>query len=437
MAAMVMAACSDDVLEERASENANVAANSLLQVRTRGTGDEATISYPVQVYVFQGEGSGGSDAECLAVQTIGDAGQALNIVLTEGTYSVYAVGGASSSDFTLPAKDEATTSTVIALKEGRTLTDLMAASATATLADGGSNTVTLGLQRKTMLIQDITISKIPSAATAVSVTISPLWQSLTIGGTFSTAGQTTTIALTKQEDGRTWKNSAGSVFLLPPSSQPASISVNITVGGATTTYTYSTTDQLEAGYKINILGTYTEAVGVSLTGTITGATWLGERTISFTFDESGSTAAGNDTDPNSGPDASAGVPAVGDTYLGCYVLAVTDADDHADLLLLAATELTGTFWGTNAQAEVEAALATLTDGGISGWDVPDRDEARLIFDARGSIGGLTHASYLCENSGYKCFRVSSSVASFSATAAPTATSDTVLRAVATVTIAKD
>jgi hypothetical protein len=85
----------------------------------------------------------------------------------------------------------------------------------------------------------------------------------------------------------------------------------------------------------------------------------------------------------------------------------------------------------------EAEYSTLTDGGISGWDVPDRDEARLIFDARGSICGLTHASYLCENSGYKCFRVGSSVASFSATAAPTATSDTALRAVATVTIAKE
>ena len=350
----------------------------------------------------------------------------------------------------------------------------MSATATATLTDGGTNTVTLGLQRRTMLLQDVIIKQVPTAATAVTVTIAPLWQSLTVGGTYSGASGATTIALTRQDDGRTWQNAqplpshqgegssadlpshqgegpgVGSVFLLPPSSQPASVSVSITVGGNTTTYTYSTTDQLEAGYKINILGTYTEAVGVSLTGTITGATWLGERTISFTFDESGSTAAGNDTDPtpdpsptgagsspNSGPDASAGVPAVGDTYLGCYVLAVTDADDHADLLLLAATELTGTFWGTNAQAEVEAALATLTDGGISGWDVPDRNEARLIFDARGSIGGLTHASYLCENSGYKCFRVSSSVASFSATAAPTATSDTALRAVATVTIAKD
>ena len=428
LAAAMLAACSEDVLEERVSEKNEAAAKSLLQVRTR-TSDEAAIAYPVQVYVFQGDGS---DEECMAVQTIGDEGQTLNIALTEGTYSVYAIGGASSTDYSLPTKDEAATTTAIALKEGKALTDLMTATATATLTDGGTNTVTLGLQRKTMLIQDVTIKKVPSAATAVSVTIAPLWQSLTVGGTYSTTGQSTTIALTKQEDNRTWKNSV-SAFLLPPSSQPASVSVGITVGGNTTTYTYSTTDQLEAGYKINILGTYTEAVGVSLTGTITGATWLGERTISFTFDESGSTAAGSS--PNSGPDASAGVPAVGDTYLGCYVLAVTDADDHADLLLLAATELTGTFWGTNAQAEVEAALATLTDGGISGWDVPDRDEARLIFDARGSIGGIGHDSYLCENGGYKRFRLG--VSSFSATTPPSSSTDTALRAVATVSIAKE
>ena len=442
LSAAMLAACSDHVPEERVSENGNAAADALLQVRTRGS-DDATVSYPVQVYVFSGDDAG----DCRAVQTLGDAGQTLNIALAEGTYSVYAVGGAGSDDYTLPAKDEATPLTAIALNEGRALTDLMSATATATLTDGGTNTVTLGLQRRTMLLQDVIIKQVPTAATAVTVTIAPLWQSLTVCGTYSCASGATTIALIRQDDGRTWQNAqplpshqgegpgVGSVFLLPPSSQPASVSVSITVGGNTTTYTYSTTDQLEAGYKINILGTYTEALGVSLTGTITGATWLGERTISFTFDESGSTAAGSS--PNSGPDASAGVPAVGDTYLGCYVLAVTDADDHADLLLLAATELTGTFWGTNAQAEVEAALATLTDGGISGWDVPDRDEARLIFDARGSIGGLTHASYLCENSGYKCFRVGSSVASFSATAAPAAASDTALRAVATVTIAKD
>lgn len=449
LAAAMLAACSDDVLEERASENANVAANSLLQVRTRGT-DDATISYPVQVYVFQGEGSGGSGAECVAVQTIGDAGQALNIALTEGTYSVHAVGGASSTDYNLPTKDEATATSAITLRDGKALTDLMAASATATLADGGTNTVTLSLQRKTMLIQDITISKIPSAATAVSVTIAPLWQSLTIGGTYSTEGQTTTIALTKQEDGRTWKNNAGSVFLLPPSSQPASISVNITVGGATNTYTYSTSDQLEAGYKITISGTYTEAVGVNLTGTITGATWLGVRTISFSFDENGSNASGTNGDTGNG-EANNGqgngdpsqtttgeFPAAGDTYQGCFVLASTTAADglSAELTLLSPTELTGFFDTTpeTMQSNIETALSTVTSGGISGWEVPTTAEATLIYDAREAIGGLTASSYLCYSSGYRAFKPTD--ATFSAEKNNVRAS-TVLRPVATITLTKD
>ena len=216
--------------------------NSVLQVRTRGaSGDGATVAYPVAVYVFEGD-------ECKASQTIGDEGQTLNIALTEGTYSVYAVGGVPASDYVLPSVSDALTTSAIALQEGKELTDLMTASATVTLVDGGTNTVTLGMARKTMLIQDVTIKKVPSTATAVTVTIAPLWQSLTIGGTYSTTNGSTTITLTKQEDGRTWKNN-GSAYLLPPSSQPASVSVNITMGGTTKTYTYSTSDELEAGYK--------------------------------------------------------------------------------------------------------------------------------------------------------------------------------------------
>ncbi|MBR2150979.1 MAG: FimB/Mfa2 family fimbrial subunit [Prevotella sp.] len=269
--------------------------NSVLQVRTRGaSGDGATVVYPVAVYVFEGD-------ECKASQTIGDEGQTLNIALTEGTYSVYAVSGVSASDYVLPSVSNALTTSAIALQEGKKHADLMTASATVTLVDGGTNTVTLGMTRKTMLIQDVTIKKVPSAATAVTVTIAPLWHSLTIGGTYSSTNGSSTITLTKQEDGRTWKSS-GSVYLLPPSSKPASVSVNITMGGTTKTYTYNTSGELEAGYKINIDGTYTEAVGVNLTGTITGATWLGERTISFTFDEDGSSTSGNDNNGGSGGD---------------------------------------------------------------------------------------------------------------------------------------
>ena len=429
LAVLGLTACEKglDAEGEFTSSTASQVTNSVLQVTTRGGGgsNDATIAYPVQVYVFQGN-------DCKAVQTIGDEGQTLNLPLVEGTYSVYAVGGAGSTDYNLPTKDNATTTTALTLKEGRSLTDLMAASATATLVDGGTNTVTLGMTRKTMLIQDVTIKKIPTAATAVSVTIAPLWQALTVSGACANAGQSQTIALTKQADNRTWTNDA-TAFVMPPSSQPASISVNITSGGTTKTYTYSTSDQLEAAYKINIDGTYTEAVGVNLTGTITGATWLGERTISFEFDENGSNGVNGD-DPSELNNSSSDIPAVGDTYQGCYVLTVNDADDYAEVTLLSPTELTGIDYSSNIQASTDAALSTVTDGDISGWEVPTTAEAQLMYNARETIGNLTANSYLyCGSSGYRAFKPSAEAFG----PINGLMTSTVLRPVATITINKD
>ena len=137
LAAVLLTACEkglDELGEGMSPSPTGQVTNSVLQVRTRGTSpsEEATVAYPVQVYVFQGD-------DCKAVQAIGDEGQTLNIPLVEGTYSVYAVAGASATVYTLPTKDNATTTTALTLKEGRTLTDLMAAQATATLVDGGTH----------------------------------------------------------------------------------------------------------------------------------------------------------------------------------------------------------------------------------------------------------------------------------------------------------
>ena len=421
MAAVVLTACEKSIVDEELQTP-----NATLQVTTRGTND-AVVAYPVQVYVFQND-------ICRAVQTIGDAGQTLNIALTEGTYSVYAVGGASSTDYNLPTKDDATTTTAITLKDGKALTDLMAATATATLVDGGTNTVTLGLARKVMMIQDIEIKKIPTAATAVSVTFAPLWQNITVGANYAGTTGSSTIALAKQSDGRTWKNTA-SAYLLPPSSQPASVSVNMTIGGVTKTYTYSTADELEAGYKINIEGTYTEAAGVALTGTITGATWLGERTISFTFDENGAngTNGNNEPDPNNNT-AATDYPAAGSTYQGCYVLAADVADDgqSAELTLLSPSETVC----VGTEAAVTATLATLGTAAVSGWELPTKSqmqlvEAKLLSDD----ASLSGAFYLFRKSdngiGYH------KLGGTSWATVPNTTTAYRLRPVAVVTVAKE
>ena len=375
LAVLGLTACEKGLVDEAAVSTTGQVGNSVLQVRTRGaSGDGATVVYPVAVYVFEGD-------ECKASQTIGDEGQTLNIALTEGTYAVYAVSGVSASDYVLPTVSNALTTSAITLQEGKKLTDLMTASATVTLVDGGTNSVTLGMTRKTLLIQDVTIKKVPSAATAVTVTIAPLWQNLTIGGTYSTTNGNSTISLTKQEDGKTWKSS-GSVYLLPPSSQPASVSVNITMGGTTKTYTYSTSDELEAGYKINIDGTYTEVVGVNLTGTITGATWLGERTISFTFDEDGSSTSENDNNGGDNGSDTQDFPSVGDTYQGCYVLAVTVEDDgqSAEVVLLSPNEQAVT-----SASDAESALESLGVDGISDWTVPTKAQMDAFAAARNDV----------------------------------------------------
>ena len=450
LAVLGLTACEKMLVDDIEDVGNGQVKNSVLQVRTRSggsSGDAATVAYPVTVYVFAGD-------ECRAVQTIGDEGQTLNIPLVEGTYSVYAVGGASTSDYVLPTMDDATVTSAIALCKGHEHGDLMAASATAMLVDGGTNTVTLGMTRKTMLIQDVTIKKIPTAATAVSVTIAPLWQSLTVGGTYSTMNGSNTIGLTRQEDGRTWQNAA-SAYLLPPSSQPASVSVNITIGGTTKTYTYSCSDQLEAGYKINIDGTYTEAIGVNLTGTITGATWLGERMISFEFDESGSSTVDDDNGGgnrnNEAPDNTEDIPAVGSTYQGCYVLASTVADDgqSAELTLLSPNETTigkayndASFIGHPEvlDALIDEKLAEADVDGISDWRLPTYNELNSIYASLDAINKAFESDvsasgkYLYDASDTVLYRILSQTAAngadnFAATAR--------IRPVATVSITKE
>jgi len=381
--------------------------NSLLQVRTRTIDEGTEVSFPVNVYVFKGE-------KCVALQTLTDENHPLSIALTEGDYSVYAIGGASAENYILPSQEDATPSMAIALQAGKSHGDLMAAKSNVTLVDGGTNTLTLALERKVMLLQNVTLNNIPSAATAVSVTISPLWQQLE-GTTYTGEEGTTTIALTKQSDGHTW-NFTGEEYLLPPSGNSLTIAVNITTANGTSTYSYNTSEQLEASGKFNIQGTYTEAIGVTLTGTITGAKWKSEKTISFEFDESGSQTA----DPNSGENnddtddiITGTIPEVGSTYQTCYVLAVTDKGSYSEVLLLSPkqkTILTGSETKEEALTKVETAIPTCGVEGINGWRLMTDTEITIAINTPKTPNIQKDIRYFyIENGVLKSAKISSSI----------------------------
>lgn len=373
----VFAACSTTDMSESVDEITQKEANSMLQVRTRATSaeGEATVSYPVYVYVFKGN-------DCVALQTIHDGNETLSIPLVEGTYSVYAVGGASSTDYTLPSQESATSSVTVVLKDGKSHGDLMVAKSTVVLTEGGTNMLTLAMERKVMMLQSVSLQKIPSSATAVSLTFSPLWTSMA-GTTYAGESGTETIDLTQQEDGHTW-TFTGSKYLLPPSSNPATISVNVTTSTGTSSYTYSIAESLEAGDIINVQGKYTEAMGVTLTGTIEGAVWKDEKTISFEFNESGSSTAGEESGDDTGDvTPTTTIPAVGDTYQGCYVLSVSENNGVADVLILSPNQkkmenFTGNETADQAMSMVEAAMSECTVDGISGWRLMTYEEAELL-----------------------------------------------------------
>lgn len=375
--AVFFTACSTTDLSESVDELTQEEANSMLQVRTRATSveGEATVSYPVYVYVFKGN-------DCVALQTIHDGNETLSIPLVEGTYSVYAVGGASSTDYTLPSQENATSSVTVVLKDGKSHGDLMVAKSTVVLTEGGTNMLTLAMERKVMMLQSVSLQKIPSSATAVSLTFSPLWQSI-VGTTYAGESGTETIDLTQQEDGHTWIFT-GSKYLLPPSSNPATISVNVTTSTGTSSYTYNIAESLEAGDIINVQGKYTEAMGVTLTGTIEGAVWKDEKTISFEFNESGSSTAGEESGDDTGDvTPTTTIPAVGDTYQGCYVLSVSENNGVADVLILSPNQkkmenFTGNETADQAMSMVEAAMSECTVDGISGWRLMTYEEADLL-----------------------------------------------------------
>ncbi len=398
-------ACEKMTLPEHEGE-----ANSSLQVCTRiGEGNEgAVINYPVYVYVFKGE-------DCVALQTISSESQMLNIALTEGTYSVYAIGGASEENYVLPTQETATPSMAITLKEGKSHGDLMMAKSNVTLVDGGTNTLTLGMERKIMELKSVVLNNIPSAATAVSVTISPLWQQLE-GITYAEQEGEATIALTKQENERTW-TLANTQYLLPPSGNTLTIVVNIVTPNGTKSYTYNSTEALESAGKLNIQGTYTEAVGVTLTGTITGATWKSEKTISFEFNESGSQTADTNTGNDSGNDNNTGnennnndiitgtIPTVGSTYQTCYVLAVTDKGSYSEVLLLSPNQkvidLTSTgITASEAMNLAQAAIPECSVSGINDWRLMTKAEAEIIRKDH-YVPNISNSKYLYINADNK------------------------------------
>lgn len=394
MAVAILTSCSKTVSDDELG-GGNALGNSNLSIITRADGAEGTVAYPVVLYVFN------SSSECVVVKTLADAEAELTIGnLKADTYTVYAIGGADDTRYALPAQADATPTTLIALLDGKVHEDLMVAKNTVPIGEDEDNQLTLALQRVVCMVKEVEVKKIPADVEAVSLVITPLRESLQLNGDYNGEAGTFTLALTKQSDGQTWKNATPQYMM--PSVGNATVSVKLTRDGNTRSYSYTCAEPLLANYKLNIIATYTGGT-FDMTGTLTGATWAGERTITFEFDEEnvtgseettqdsgneqggGEQGGGEPSGGNTGNITPGAAPAEGTNYNGTYVLSSKEnGDGTITVTLMSADQTAGLDFDRDDQASIrEAVNDAIADlmvniDGIDGWRLPNLDEMAII-----------------------------------------------------------
>ena len=382
---MTLCSCAKEVLNQEDAEETSP--TSVLHVLTRtdeGGGDaqEANVPEPVCLYVFNAQGT--------CVRVIPDMSSVSDIRLPGGTYNVYGIAGADAARYLLPEIDEAGADSEIALREGQEYADLMTAHASVTMLGGAEQSLTLNMTRAVFNIRRIAIKQIPDAATAVSVTIAPLYEKVLINGNYSGEEGSYEVALTEEEDGTTWSvgsaDAESDIFLLPSVGNPI-ITISITTSEGTTNYFYQAAGELAANHKVTIEGTYTGEGTLTFDGAITGVEWDSDETVSFDFNENNTPSADPGTsdpsdpsDPGSSTEpSSVTLPAVGSLYQTCYVLAHVDANH----VLLMAPNAVSNILGNGdsndvAKGKIDTELATWNIKGITGWECPNRSNAELI-----------------------------------------------------------
>lgn len=388
-------------------------ANSTLKIKTRALDEnettESKISYPINVYIFY-------ENSCVETALIESESSSISMKLPEGSYEVYAIAGADAENYNLPTKDNATKEYLISLKADKTHGDLMTAKNNITLAYGEENTLTLSLDRKVMLLENVSIKNVPSNVTAVSVTISPLYENILLNGEYSGENGSQTINLTKGSDGTTWENDVNT-YLLEACGQ-ATIKVSLKTDAVTKSYSYTCSDELKANYKINISGTYNEN-GITLNGTITGATWNGTKNINFNFDESGSTtdvSTDTDKDGEEGQDdkeetdetITGNAPQTGTLYKGCYVLKTEQIGGGTKVTLMSTESKTRLEFTKGDQESMKLSinngLQELAVDNIENWRLPTLDELKYIKNninlINENLGNLNKEAILYSSGGF-------------------------------------
>lgn len=393
MTPWVLGACEKELVSEDM-----VVTDSSLSITTRSVTAEETISFPIAVYVFNSESK-----KCIRNEQLASKDDPLKFSLPHGTYDVYAIGGVNENVYTLPSGKELTEETEITLKENKEHADLMTAHSIISLEEEEDNTLTLNMERQVMQLTNVTIKQIPSNISAVSISLSPSYESILINGEF---GKTWAHKYSLVNDGDgCWILPSPTMILLAP--EASTITIGLTKSDGTVKYySYPCSDELKKNYHISIIGNYQEDNTVNIVGSITGTSWAGNKEITFDFGDTETNGEEEEDDL-----INENTPASGTIYKDCYVVKVNATDKANEVLLLYNTDFEiNPKEKSEAQVleEINSELLSLTINGISGWRLPNMEEAKLIIEKSG-VHKITNKYYYYLNNNelkiFNCFKL--------------------------------
>ena len=386
---LLFPSCSKEVINELDSNGQPTCKLNII-TRNGTNGDEEGNSSPTisegRIYIFNG-------TNCVSMLSFDESTSSITSEkLPAGSYTVYAIGG-EISNFVFPEQNAAKPNSEITLGSGKTLDDILMASATASsLTDGETRTLNMTLERKVLRIEQVTIKKVPTDVTGVEVVLEPFYKKICINGNYSEDTEATTISLTKSSDQTTWQATPKS-YLYPSSGKPT-ITIRFIRGTDIKSYSYTAAEAWPANHKTSIEGTYTAAQGVTLTGVLTGSDWEDPKNIIFEFDEDNANNSNNNNNNNDPSDA----PVAGQFYKGCYVVSV----NGNQATLVSNTQKTYSELNQEGETYIDGINAALeswpSETGISGtWRVPTETEARIFLVDQNCTTISAMTPYFCLN----------------------------------------
>lgn len=283
-------------------EYANATNDDTYSVKiTSKSGSGTSIPMPLTVYAVNDDGLVESKA------SITDNGSSVNLTLRSGDFTFYALAGETASESDVPS------SNVVTTENGYFTQPVMLGNTQKKIDDDAELSLFMA---HAVAAVDVTMENVPTEVTAVSVKIGNLRNSLTIEGEYD-GSSTTTLELTEQSDGTTWKSDVAYVF--PSVSAPTTLTFTQTFADNTTqSYIATYNAKLLAGTPYHFNGAGTNTGSNNLTINVTMGDWDAEINEILTLTPIGS------------GDGSGSMSSDGETYLVSKMPQATDAGTILD-----------------------------------------------------------------------------------------------------------